>query len=453
MRNGPLIIPTMPNYPKIDQKGSVEEGYCKNTDVYSIISRKARMASGIPLYVYRVKGKEGRKRLREYKALMTGEKFTRESIMNAQMIKVKAMEEVEEDHPLNQLLQHPNATTSQAEFMEQCYGFLDITGNTYIYKESPNMGANQGKPKQICTLPSQYMSIVPDVLGPSIGVQGYIFFLWGNIGIEKKDIINIKYFNPDYQPDGSHLYGMPPLRAGAKTLSRSNSAVDSSTAQFQHGGPAGMIYNKSIQPDDQSNQQVGALKKKWEAETWGNMNRGKILFSAGDLGYLQTGLSPVDLQILESEKYTFRQLCRLFNVPSAIFNDNDHATMNNMEQFYKAAYTDGVIPMVVKMRDALNSFLLPDFGGEGEYFIDADYSSIPVLQEDMKTLTEWLDKSWEITPNERRELKKFGRLTDPNMDKVWMPANLSTMEDLTMPAEDISGDLDELDQAKLNPYR
>lgn len=452
MQNGPLVIPILPNYPKIDQKGSVEDGYCNNTDVYSIISRKARMAAGIPFYVYRIKGKDGQKRLREYKCLMQGDKFTPESLMQAQLLKYKAMEEVEEDNPLNQLLQHPNERDSQAEFFEKCYGFLDITGNTYILKESPNIGANQGKPQRICTLPSQYMSIVPNGLGPDVGVAGYLFFLWGNIALDNKEVIHIKYFNPDYQPSGSHLYGMPPLRAGAKTLTRSNSAVDSSTAQFQHGGPAGMIYNKSIQPDDQSNIQVGALKKRWESETWGNMNRGKILFSAGDLGYLQTGLSPIDLQILESEKYTFRQLCRLFNMPSAIFNDNEHATLNNMEQFYKAAYTDGVIPMVVKMRDALNSFLLPDFGGQGEYFIDADYSNIPVLQQDMKTLSEWLDKSWEITPNERRELKKFGRMDDPNMDKVWAPQNISTLEELAMPIADISQDATQLDKTGTNPY-
>lgn len=263
----------------------------------------------------------------------------------------------------------------------------------------------------------------------------------------------MKYFNPDYQPDGSHLVGMPPLRAGAKTLAKSDSEEDSATAQFQHGGPAGMIYNESITPDDESMKQVGALKMKWEKETWGNKNRGKILFSAGKLGYIQTGLSPVDLQIVESSSMTFRKLCRIWKMPSAIFNDNEHATLNNMEQFYKAAYVDGVIPMVIKLRDALNSFLLPDFGDTGEYFIDADFSNIPVLQVDMKTLTEWLDKSWEITPNERRELKKFGRLSDPNMDKVWMPTGLDTMDNLSVAVDDLEADITELNKSGLNPYK
>lgn len=451
-QKGPVWTPVMPIYPKVDQKASVQKGYCSNADVFSIISRKAQMAAGIPFYVYKVKGADGKKWLREYKALTSGDMLTPAALAKAQICKIKSLQEVEDNNPVNKLLQRPNKTDSQSEFLEKCYGFLDITGNTYIWKETLEMGANQGKPVGLYTLPSQFMTVVPDGTFP-VSVAGYMFFLWGEMGIKKEEIIHVKYFNPDYQPDGSHLIGMPPLRAGAKTLTRSDSAVDSSTAQFQHGGPAGMIYNESITPDDESMKQVGALKKKWEAETWGNKNRGKILFSAGKLGYLQTGLSPADLKVLESEMYTFRQLCRLFKMPSAIFNDNDKATYNNMEQFYKAAYTDGVIPMVIKMRDALNSFLLPDFGDNSEYFIDADFSNIPVLQEDMKNLTEWLDKSWEITPNERRELKKFGRSTDPNMDKVWMPTGLDTMENLSMTVDDITQDITDLNKSGLNPYK
>lgn len=454
MRNGPTFTPVMPIYPEYDQKTSVEEGYASNTDVYSIINKKAKMAAGIPFYVYRVKGAEGRKGLREYKSLTGSAKLTPEGLAKAQLIKIKAMEEVEEDHPLNKLLQRPNETDSQAEFLEKCYGFLDITGNTYILKESPDMGANKGVPKRMCTLPSPYIEIVPDGVVPNLGVGGYIFFLYGNISIKKEEIIHLKYFNPDHQPNGSHLYGMPPLRAGAKTLTQAVSAEDSATAQYQHGGPAGIVFNKSVPPDEQNNLIVGGMKKKWENETWGNRNRGKVLFSAGEIGYEQMGLSPVDLQVLESGTYTFRKMCNLFNMPSAIYNDNEHSTMANMEQFYKAAYTDGVIPMVVKLRDALNSFLLPDFGDSGEYFIDADYSNIPVLQEDMKTLCEWLDKSPEITLNERRELKKFGRLPDPNMDKVYVSSNLVPLDDLNMPAaEPIDQDVEDLSKAGVMPYK
>lgn len=455
MRNGPLTTPVMPIYPEFDQKSAIEDGYATNVDVYSIVNRKAKMAAGIPFYVYRVKSKEGKKFLRDYKAIMsTATKLTPEAVVKAQFLKIKALTEVEEDNNLSRLIQRPNETDSQQEFLEKCYGFLDITGNTYILKERPEMGANKGIPRRLNTLPSPYMEILPDGMVPVLGVTGYNFFLYGPIGIEKENIIHIKYFNPDYQPNGSHLYGMPPLRAGNKTLTQSNSEVDSMTAQFQHGGPAGMFYNESITPDEQSMALVGGTKNKWERETYGNKNRGKILFSAGKMGYLQAGLSPADLKILEAGTFTFRKLCNLYNMPSPLFNDNEYSTQSNMEQFYKAAYVDGIIPMVMKLRDAFNSFLLPDFGDDGEYFIDADYSNIPVLQVDMKTLTEWMKESWWLTPNEKREAQKFGRLEDPNMDKVWMPSGYATMEEMSMPpVEPIDQDVEELTKAGFMPYK
>jgi HK97 family phage portal protein len=445
-------FPQAPIYPHIDQSEAVTEGYASNADVYSIISRKSQMAASIPFYVYKVKGAEGKKMLREYKTLMGGERLTERALQRAAFLKVKALEEVAEDNPLNQLLQNPNPEESQAEFLEKCYGFLDITGNAYIYKERLSMGANEGKVKYIQTLPSQFMKIVPDGTAPTLGIAGYIMFLWGEYGIKKENVIHLKYFNPDYQPDGSHLYGMPPLQAGAKTLARSNSAVDSSTAQFQHGGPAGFVYNESIAPDESNAGQVGKMKKLWNNELEGDRNRGKVFFSAGKLGYIQTGLSPVDLKILESEVYTFRQLCRLFKMPSAIFNDNEHSTLANMEQFYKDAYINGVMPMVIKMRDSLNSFLLPEFGEKGEYFIDADYSNVAVLQQDMKALAEMLETAWWINPDEKREAMKYGEMGTPAMQQIYIKSGYQLIEDLSMPAEDISGDVEELNKAGLNPY-
>lgn len=444
--------PALPVYPEIDQRKAVEEGYAKNADVYSIVSKKAQMEANIPFYVYRVKGKEGQKALREYKQLMNGDCPTEEALFKASLLKVKAMEQVEENNDLSKLLANPSPSVSASEFFEYAYGFLNLTGNAYIGKERLSMGANQGKVKNLYTLPSQWMQIVPNGDWP-ITIAGYVLFLWGQMGIPVEDVIHIKYFNPVYLQDASFLYGLSPLQAGYKTMARSTSAVESSTAQYQHGGPAGMMYNESIEPGDVNDQMVGALKKKWEAETWGDKNRGKVMFSAGKIGYVQTGLSPVDLDLLNSEMITFRQLCRLWKMPSALFNDSEYATLSNMKEYAKMAYTDAIIPDVIKMRDALNRSLLPDFKMEGQYYIDADFTNVSALQQDMKTLSEWLNLSPEITLNERRELKMFERLNDPNMDKVYVQGSLVPLDDLNMVPEDISGDVEELNKQNLNPYK
>lgn len=443
--------PSMPVYPEIDQRKAIEEGYAGNADVYSIVSKKAQMAANIPFYVYQVK-KDGQKALREYKQLMNGDCLTEEGLFKASLLKTKALEQVDERNELSKLLANPNTYTSASEFFECAYGFLNLTGNAFVGKERLNMGANAGKVKRLYTLPPQWMEIVPNGDWP-ITAAGYILFLWGQQGIPEADVVHIKYFNPVYKQDASFLYGLSPLQAGKKTLAKSNSAEDSSVSQFQHGGPAGMVYNESIDPGDVNEGMVGGLKKKWEAETWGNRNRGKVLFSAGKLGWLQTGLSPVDLGILQSEMPTFRQLCRLWKMPSALFNDSEYATLSNMKEYAKMAYTDAIIPDVIKMRDALNRSLLPDFKMEGQYYIDADFTNVSALQQDMKTLSEWLNLSPEITLNERRELKMFERMPDKNMDKVYVQSSLVPLDDLNMQSDDIGDDVDELNKANLNPYK
>lgn len=444
--------PALPVYPDIDQRKAVEEGYASNADVYSIVSKKAQMEANIPFYLYKVKGKDGQKALREYKQLLNGDCVTVDAIFKASMLKTKALEQVDDSNDLSKLLANPNPDVSASEFYEYAYGFLNLTGNAYIGKERLSMGANEGKVKYLYTLPSQWMEIVPNGGWP-IAAAGYIFFLWGQQGINAEDVIHLKYFNPVYKQDASFLYGLSPLQAGRKALAKSNSAEDSSVSQYQHGGPAGMVYNESIDPGDINETAVGNLKKKWEAETWGNKNRGKVLFSAGKIGYVQTGLSPVDLGILQSEMPTFRQLCRLWKMPSALYNDSEYATLSNMKEYAKQAYTDGIIPDVIKMRDALNRSLLPDFKMEGQYYIDADFTNVSALQQDMKTLSEWLNLSPEITLNERRELKMFERLPDKNMDKVYVQSSLVPLDDLNMQPEDINTDIDELNKAGMNPYK
>lgn len=444
--------PALPVYPDIDQRKAVEEGYAGNDDVYSIVSMKAQMASHIPFYLYKVKGKEGQKSLREYKQLMNGDCVTEEGLFKASLLKTKAMEQVDDSNDLSRLLANPSPYCSASEFYEYVYGFLNLTGNAYIGKERLSMGANQGKVKNLYTLPSQWMEIVPDGGWP-ISVAGYIFFLWGQQGIPADEVIHIKYFNPVYKQDASFLYGLSPLQAGKKTLVKSSSAEDSEIAQYQHGGPAGMVYNESIDPGDVNEHMVGGLKKKWEAETWGNKNRGKVMFSAGKLGYLQTGLSPVDLGILQVSMPTFRKLCRLWKMPSPLFNDSEYATLSNMKEYAKMAYTNAIIPDVIKVRDAQNRSLLPDFKMEGQYYIDADFTNVSALQQDMKTLSEWLNLSPEITLNERRELKMFERLPDKNMDKVYVQSSLVPLDDLSMQAEDIGTDIEELNKAGANPYK
>ena len=54
------------------------------------------------------------------------------------------------------------------------------------------------------------------------------------------------------------------------------------------------------------------------------------------------------------------------------------------------------------------------------------------MQEDMQNLTEWLANSYWITPDEKRIAQGYDKISTPEMEKVYVPANLVPIEDLSL---------------------
>jgi len=159
-------------------------------------------------------------------------------------------------------------------------------------------------------------------------------------------------------------------------------------------------------------------------------NAGKILIAGAKLGWVNMGLSPIDLQLLESEKVTLRELCNVYGVNSALFNDPDNKTYNNMKEAKKEMLTQVVLPELVALRDAFNRFFATEIGNG--YYIDFDLTVFPELQEDMKELSAILSQSWWITPNEKRAAMRYDTSLDPVMDEVFIPAGYLPIDELTM---------------------
>lgn len=401
-----------------------------SASVYIIVSKKIQMAANIPLYEYVIKDK---KSFLKYKQLTSGDVLTVEGLQMASFYKEKAMEQVNIDSDINKLLQNPNGYDTQFEFLEKVYGFLDLTGEAFMWKQRLSMGANAGKVVGLHTLPSRNMKVIPDGRRP-VGVGGWIFDLYGEIGLQPDEIIQVKYFNPIWDSNNCQLRGLSPIQAGGKILLKNNAAIDGEISSFRNGGPPMIIYRED-EHENITPEQAGLLKQRFINETSGVDNINKIMLSSGKLGAIHTGISPVDQNILESSKFSFQELCGLFKMPPEFYYSLGSSTFNNQDAYKKSAYTEGAIPMVMRVRDRFNKDLIP---AGSNSFIDADLSNIPVLQQDMKTLSEWLNMSPEITLNERREMKGQDRLPDPNMDKVYIPSGWTPLDDVNIQPVDLS---------------
>ena len=414
------IIGGRPIYPNLDYQKFVAD-YTLNSEVYSVVKRICKTVSTVPFYVYKVKN---RKELNRYKATILNAESTAD-LAKAEMVRVKALDEIA-DTPLNKLLEAPNEYQSFSELLENVIGYKLITGNSYIWANR----LASGKVSELVTLPPQYIAIISD--GTINGVEGYQFTLVGWDKLAKEDVIHLKYFNPIFNTNAQQLYGLSPLQAAYRTIQRSNDAKDTSVGMLQNQGPKGILY--ADESNDFGPEQAGKLKEDFYNQygTRGRIakNAGNILIAGAKLGWVNMGMSPVDLQILESEKITLRELCNVYGVNSALFNDPDNKTYNNMKEAKKEMLTQVVLPELVLLRDALNRFFANEMGKD--YYIDFDITVFPELQEDMKELSAILSQSWWISPNEKRAAMRYDVVHDQTMDEIYIPAGYLPIAEITM---------------------
>lgn len=405
-----------------DNLETYTDAYLKNAGLYSIIKRIGKTASIAPFKVFRVKDQ---KKFLKYKH-WTGENATPESIMRAFTIKAQVFEE-DNEHPLNKLIDRPNDLQRGNEFVENSIGFKLLTGNRFIMLGLLQEGANERKPFNLYNLPPQYMRIIGDKT--LFGVAGYELNLGERTKIEKESIIHSRYWTSQFDKSGSHLMGLSPLTPANKNLTRSDAGLERSVAMLQNAGAAGLLYTKG-ERETMSAEQAGALKVKVNTEVLGGANAGKVALANGDMGYINFGLTAVEMSILDMEKYSLQQLCNIYQVPYTLFS-SDSSTYNNIKEAKKELITMAVVPELASLRDDWNE--IAKLYKESDLYVDYDLSVYPELQEDLEKTANIMLKAYWFTGNEKRLAMSYDEdNSNEMMNKYLVPSGLVQIDDLGM---------------------
>ena len=417
----------------------IRDGYRKNATIYSLINIITNAATTIPFQIYERKNENDLKR---YKSLTSGS-IDAQSIYKANLLKKNALVELEGTE-LHRLLEQPNAAQSYSSWITELIAFGKLTGNRYVYGIAPETGMNQGKYKELYVMPSQIMEIVSGgIMQP---VQKYRIEYQGAYDIDAQDICHIKDFNPYYDGTGSHLYGQSPLRAGLRSLTTNNEAVQTGVKYLQNQTARGILTSDE---GDINEVQAQQLKDKFRKNFQGADNAGDIIITPKKLSWVNFGLNASDVSLIEQYNASIKDLCNIYAVPVQLLNNTESSTYNNMKEAKKALYQNAVIPELNKIRDELNRWLVPKFGEK--LFIDFDYSAIPELQEENEKVVDQLSKAWWVTPNEKRRVMNYGvDEENPAMDNYYIPANLLPIEtdedpipDPVLPDDDMDMDIEE----------
>lgn len=402
------VAQNRPVYPIDNVESYINNGYLFNPLVYSIVSFLAQKAGAIPWGVYEVKND---------KALQLYKSSTRPDF-NTKVMKTKALVQLP-NHELNQVFITPNILQGWAEFFEQVVGFKLVTGNSYIHMIGPTAGNNAGSIKELWHIPTQ---IIKPIAGNAIQpVKGYKY-LNSNSILPPEQILHLKYWTPEYY-NGTFLIGLSPIRAAHRLVTKSNSSFDSSVSSFQNMGAMG-ILSPEKEVEEFTEEQQDQLEERYRRKT-GAKNAGKPLITSVPIKWQQIGMSPVDLNIIESDKMDLRSLCNIFHVPSELFNDASNKTYSNTKEAGSAVYTNAIIPALNQFRDTFNMVIK---GRYGNVYVDYDVSMISELQDDLQMMTTALQNAHWISYNERRDIMNFPAIeNNPLCDEVFFPMGLTPL--------------------------
>lgn len=376
----------------------VSEGYLKNPDIYSIISKILKECSKVP------------PRLDDWS---TGEAV-----------------EIPE-HELLDFLKNPNPYQGYGDFVQQEIGFKLITGDTFTYYLYPSGGANKGIPREMFVLPAHFVEIAFNTVFDPI--RGYKLIVSQDFFKElpAENVIHRKYFNPGgFDSSGSHLYGVSPLQAARQLTQSSNDTYRAKMSLAQKVGAIGILSQDADDPDAMmSEDEAQAVANNFRTNNTGPSNYGKIIIAASKVSWQQIGLSPVDLQFAESLQNDFLTFCDIYDMPSGVFSRGKQSTYNNKSEDRKLMFVNCIVPEMDNLYEAWNKHLTPRFQKEGQRLrLRPDYRKVPELRADLKVLADTTSKLWQLTPNQVLDLIDQPPSDDPNMDKVYIPTNLVPIE-------------------------
>lgn len=312
-----------------------------------------------------------------------------------------------EAHPILDLLARPAPNRGGNAFFEALYTHLLIAGNAYIEA----VGPENRPPKELWTLRPDRVRVIAGGYGvPSA-------FEYEANGQKKRwdvdpltgfgDVLHLKEFSPI-----DDWYGQPRVDPAAYAIDIHNAAGGHNKALLDNGcRPSGAIVFEPVKGAD-GDVAAPALviqqaEKLLEERHAGRKNAGRPFVFGGNVKWEQMGLTPKDLDFNSGKLEAAREICTAFGVPHILLIPGQ-STYNNLAEAKLAFYEETVLPLVDKVLDDINVWLLPRYGDGLQLSVDLDAISAlePRRAERRQSVVELLDKRV-ITRTEAREMLSY----------------------------------------------
>lgn len=295
------------------------------------------------------------------------------------------------DHPVLELIRNPNPAQSGPQYMRAKVGFFLLSGNGY--EERVRVGQEV---RELYQLRPDRMKIIPGTNGFP---QRFVYDVNGrkvNFDVDPRtlesDVRHLKTFNPT-----DDWYGMSPIEAGAYAVDQHNEAAAWVQGLLQNAArPSGALVVSGEQ--SLNNEAFNRLKVQMDEQYSGARNAGRPMLLEGGLDWKEMGLSPVDMQLIETKYSAARDIALSLGVPPQLLGIPGDNTYSNYQEARLAFWEDTVIPLLDLIAADWSEWL-----GAGEIMLKPDLDQVPAIVEKKRALWDMVEKSTNLTINEKRE--------------------------------------------------
>lgn len=276
-----------------------------------------------------------------------------------------------ENSQILELLNNPNPEQNRIEFYEAINENHEATGNTFIW-HIKGIGAGN----ELKVLPSDKVDIITNNNDTEVLRYEYCNPGGSIVKIDKEDILHIHTNNMVDTNGSDAYYGLSRLQAAWIVVKSSEEKFGAEASIFKNRGIIGILTSSKDTPMLPKERE--RLQEEFDAEVGGSDKYNKIKISASNLQYIQTGMSPTDLKLLEGIVSSMRIISSVYGLSSVLFNDTANSTYNNVSEAEKASYNNVYIPLGNKIDDKLSQFLSERLGVDEKIIIDL--TSIEVIK-------------------------------------------------------------------------
>lgn len=329
------------------------------------------------------------------------------------LYKTQDKREIIENARWEKLLRNPNPLMSGNDFLQSVVGYLALKGGAFIVKTVSN-----GQMIGTSEVPAELWVFDPDKFKPITDENGKLTgWKYNDIFYPIEEVVYIK----DWNPNSLHkrLPATVPLKniidIDYKSLIYNKAFFDN------YGIPNSYLVAKEGLGDDEVKRLDEYFKKKYRGASKGF----KTAILQGDIDIKQMASTHKDMEFLDQKRYSREEILGAWRVPKALFNITDDLNYATFTGQMKVFWTYGIMPMLRKVEDALNSQLHDPI--KSGFWFGFDTSNVVAYQEDFNDKVDVATKLFAMgfTRNEVNTKLELG--FDENTqwgNDWWIPFNL-----------------------------